>query len=148
MVLLWQLLVAVVTTNVIFIVRDEIIGKVITMFLRAAQRQILTPQERAILKLFWGVVWTGLVAVLGELGSLIVTGGLTFSTPFVVAVAVAFGVACLNAIAKLVSAHGDVLGAAALSGLATSVQDRYGANEAKTGVILPPMPSVLPGPPH
>jgi len=82
------------------------------LFARAANNLPLTPEERALLKLVQGVIVTGLIAVIGVLTPLVASGKLEFTQQTLIAVAVAFFVAVLNAVAKLFSAKGDSLSSA------------------------------------
>ena len=95
-----------------------------TVFQRAHLGLNLTPQERAFLKLVQGLLWTGLIAAVGVLGNLLVSGAFAFNQTTLIAVSTAASVAILNSLHKLSSASGDPLLAAAV-GVAESVFGQY-----------------------
>lgn len=115
-----------------------------TAFARAAANLPLTPQERAWLKLVWGAVVTGLVAAVGVLSTLLSTGQFTFNHQTALAVGVTGFVACLNALAKLMSAQGDPALGAALAAIAGDVASKAPAGPLHSQAdpaTLPPAPA-------
>ena len=81
----------------------------LTVFQRAHLGLNLTPQERAFLKLVQGLLWTGLIAAVGVLANLLVSGALAFNQTTLIAVSTAAAVAIFNSLHKLSSASGDPL---------------------------------------
>lgn len=76
------------------------------LFVRAAQRQTLTPAERALLRLFEGLVATALVAALPIVAQALAEGTLDWGNVARTALAAA-AVAVLLALVKYARAFGD-----------------------------------------
>jgi hypothetical protein len=110
------------------------------IFARASANQPLTPQERGFLKLAQGAGWAAVLAALGVLTPLLTSGRFEFNQATILAVSVAFVVALLNAVAKVVSANGDagsVAVGAVISAAAQDVQQQ--AQQSNAPVAAPPV---------
>ena len=93
----------------------------LTVFQRAHLGLNLTPQERAFLKLVDGLILTGLVAAIGVLANLLVSGAFAFNQTTLIAIGTAAAVAIMNSVHKLSSASGDPLLAAVVGALESEV---------------------------
>ncbi|HUY77094.1 MAG TPA: hypothetical protein VMV29_10010 [Ktedonobacterales bacterium] len=114
------------------------------IFARASANQPLTPQERGFLKLAQGAGWAAVLAALGVLTPLLTSGRFEFNQATILAVSVAFVVALLNAIAKVVSANGDAGSVAVGAVISAAAQDVQQSNapQAATPAALMTAPAV------
>lgn len=112
---------------------------------RARAGKVLTPAERALLKLLQGLGLSAVVAGLLAAGHALAADGPIDGRRLVLAVGVSSLVAVLNALAKYYTARGDAPLAVALSLVADQAEQRAGLNDIKipleavaAGSLTPP----------